>query len=150
MSWGFETQRDDSEDLEVYDWFKIFLDEKEYDKFRLRGADVPPSHGHVKNYYRDFLKKLYSHIKKILSAELPRLSFEEETIQFIFSVPTTWSPGVAEDLRTLAGEAGFGREGANHSLEVGLTEAEAAAVCTLGTESERYSVGSSPCFPGSD
>jgi hypothetical protein len=150
ISWGFETQQDDSEHLEVHDWFKIFLDQKEYEKFRLRGEEVPPSYEHVKKYYRDFLRKLYRHIKKILSAELPRLSFEEETIQFIFSVPTTWSPGVAEDLRALASEAGFGREGVNHSLEVGLTEAEAAAVCTLGTESERYSVSDSYYFPNSN
>ncbi|ETI22823.1 hypothetical protein G647_06899 [Cladophialophora carrionii CBS 160.54] len=139
--WGFDTQRDEIDDSEVHDWFKIFLDEKEFEKFRSRGDDVPPSHGHVKKYYRDFLRKLYAHIKKILSTELPALSFEDETIQFIFSVPTTWSPGVAEDLRVLAREAGFGHDGANHSVEIGLTEAEAAAVCTLGTETERYSNG---------
>ena len=140
ISWGFQTQQDDTDELEVHDWFKIFLDEREYDKFRSRGEEVPPSHGHVKRYYADFLKKLYAHVKKILSAELPSLSFEDETIEFIFSVPTTWSPGVAEDLRALAREAGFGRDGANHSVQIGLTESEAAAVCTLGTESERYSV----------
>ncbi|KIW66690.1 hypothetical protein PV04_05998 [Phialophora macrospora] len=139
--WGFDTQRDDIDDSEVHDWFKIFLDEREFEKFRSRGEDVPPSHAHVKRYYRDFLRKLYAHIKKILSTELPALSFEDETIQFIFSVPTTWSPGVAEDLRVLAREAGFGHDGANHVVEIGLTEAEAAAVCTLGTETERYADG---------
>ncbi|KIW94189.1 uncharacterized protein Z519_05505 [Cladophialophora bantiana CBS 173.52] len=138
--WGFQTQQED-EDLEVHDWFKIFLDKREYEKFRLRGEDVPPSHADVKSYYRDFLKMLYAHIKKMLGTELPALSFEDETIEFIFSVPTTWSPGVAEDLRTLAREAGFGQDGVNHSVEIGLTEAEAAAVCTLGTESERYTDG---------
>ncbi len=140
ISWGFQTQQDDTDELDVHDWFKIFLDEREYDKFRSRGEEVPPSHAHVKRYYRDFLTKLYAHVKKILSAELPALSFEDETIEFIFSVPTTWSPGVAEDLRALAREAGFGHGGANHTVKIGLTEAEAAAVCTLGTESERYSV----------
>lgn len=72
--------------------------------------------------------------------ELPALKFEDEIIEFIFSVPTTWSPGVAEDLRLLAKEAGFGQDSSSHSVEIGLTEAEAAAVCTLGTESERYGV----------
>jgi hypothetical protein len=95
----------------------------------------------VKRWYEDFLKKLYAHVKKMLSAELPALSFDDETIVFMFSVPTTWSPGVAEDLRKLARHAGFGQDGINHSVEVGLTEAEAAAVCTLGIESERYAVG---------
>lgn len=104
------------------------------------GEDVPPSHTHVKTYYTDFLKKLYAHIKKNLSIELPALKFEDETIEFIFSVPTTWSLGVAEDLRLLAQEAGFGQDSPSHSVQIGLTEAEAAAVCTLGTESERYGV----------
>jgi hypothetical protein len=141
FSWGFQTQQDDTEEAEVIDWFKIFLDEKEYEKARARGAtDIPPSHAQVERWYEDFLTKLYGHIKKMLSAELPALSFDDETIVFIFSVPTTWSLGVAEDLRKLACHAGFGQDGINHSVEVGLTEAEAAAVCTLGIESERYAV----------
>ncbi|KIV84831.1 hypothetical protein PV11_00585 [Exophiala sideris] len=142
ISWGFLTHREDGDDLEVHDWFKIYLDETEYhEAAKLSPETVPPTHAHVKAYYRDYLRKLYQHIRKVLSAELPAVGFEEETIEFIFSVPTTWSPGVAEDLRQLAREAGFDSGGSNHSVKIGLTEAEAAAVCSFSTQSGWFANG---------
>lgn len=141
ISWGFLTHREDGDDLEVHDWFKIYLDETEYHKAaKLDPEAVPPTHAHVKTYYRDYLRKLYQHIKKVLSAELPAVGFEKESIEFIFSVPTTWSPGVAEDLRQLAREAGFDSGSPNHSVKIGLTEAEAAAVCSFSTQSGWFAV----------
>lgn len=150
IAWGFQTQYEllpeewkpgqaQPQRREVHDWFKIFLDEKEYDKAAAVDRDaVPPSHTHVKTYYRDFMRQLYLHIRGCLQNSIPALSWEEETINFIFSVPTTWSAGTADDLKQLAKAAGF--EGPRHTVEIGLTEAEAAAVCTFSTQAGWYSV----------
>jgi len=118
ISWGFLSHRQDEGDEEVHDWFKILLDKTEYEKAkRSSPEDVPQSHDDVKKYYRDFVRKLYNHIRKFLEEELPAFGFQEETIQFIFSVPATWSPGVAEDPKQLAKEARFGKGGSSHSVE---------------------------------
>lgn len=56
------------------------------------------------------------------------MSWEEARIEFIFSVPTTWAPNpTVENFRSIVDRAGFGR-GFHHSVTIGLTEAEAAAV----------------------
>ena len=57
----------------------------------------------------------------------------------IFSVPTTWQWSIVEKFRTIAGRAGFGNAW-NHSLNIGLTEAEAVAVHTSIEASAIFSV----------
>jgi hypothetical protein len=56
--------------------------------------------------------------------------WEDANIEFIFSVPTTWKTvPTVERFRSIIQRAGFGNH-PNHRADIGLTEAEAAAVHT--------------------
>lgn len=138
-SWGFLTRQEDDQAL-VHEWFKTFFDEDVYNQARQVSSDlVPPSHADVKTYYRDFLKKLYPEIRRRLEDRVPE--WETASIEFLFSVPTTWTKiGLANEFRRLAREAGFGQDGRHHTVDVGLTEAEAAACHTFTAQSATYSV----------
>lgn len=142
-SWGFETRQEDFSDpeVDVAEWFKVYLDRKEY-----RDADNdswPRSHEDVKRAYRDFLQQLYMCIKQELqSAVLRGKSWEDASVEFIFSVPTTWTAiGLTNAFESLIRRSGFGSEGRGHKVVIGLTEAEAAAVHTFATEKATYSDG---------
>jgi hypothetical protein len=137
--WGFQTQIED-ERTQVHEWFKVFFDEAEYEKAKhLRPEDMPPNHAAVKRYYSDFLQCLYSEIKRALSDNVR--DWHSAHVEFLFSVPTTWTKtSLTQEFRRIAAEAGFGRDGPNHKLEVGLTEAEAAAVYTFNSQNAIYSV----------
>ena len=140
ISWGFQTQHEQDPDADIRDWFKVFFDETEYDRAKAKDPEsVPPSHADVKRYYEDFLRKLYPHIKKSLQDNVP--DWESAFIEFLFSVPTTWTKlGLTSDFKKLAKLAGFGRDGPKHIVDVSLTEAEAAAVHTFTAQSAVYSV----------
>lgn len=151
-SWGFETRQDDfsERDLDVAEWFKVYLDHKEYkehlDRKQYKDAaddSWPRSYEDVKRAYRDFLRQLYTCIREeIQSAVLRGTSWPDADIEFIFSVPTTWTAiAVTKTFEGLLHEAGYGSEGKNHKVVIGLTEAEAAAVHTFATEKETYSDG---------
>jgi hypothetical protein len=79
--------------------------------------------------YCDFFRFLYQTIQQKLQGELAN-RWEDANIEFIFSVPTTWRvvPTV-ERFRSTIERAGFGKH-PNHKADIGLTEAEAAAVHT--------------------
>ena len=82
--------------------------------------------------------------KSSLRSQVGRTTWRKARIEFSFSVPTTWtSVGVTKDFEKLAREAGFGAAGPAHSVSVGLTEAEAAAVYTFKAQSASYTVGRS-------
>lgn len=82
----------------------------------------------VEKWYRDYLKALYDHIKIQLGQQLSRGKWDDSRIVFSFSLPTTWTDkSIVERFRSLIKQAGYG-EHANHTVELGLTEAEAAAV----------------------
>ena len=77
----------------------------------------------------DFFRFLYQTIQQKLQGELAN-RWEDANIEFIFSVPTTWKPvPTVERFRSTIERAGFGRH-PNHRADIGLTEAEAAAVDT--------------------
>ena len=79
--------------------------------------------------YCDFFVFLYQTIQQKLQGELAN-RWEDANIEFIFSVPTTWKPvPTVERFRSIIERAGFGRH-PNHRADIGLTEAEAAAVHT--------------------
>jgi len=79
--------------------------------------------------YCDFFRFLYQTIQQKLQGELAN-RWEDANIEFIFSVPTTWKPvPTVERFRSTIERAGFGRH-PNHRVDIGLTEAEAAAVHT--------------------
>jgi hypothetical protein len=119
----------------------VFWDSTEYNKARNSGniPYLPPTHADVERYYRDFLSKLYPQIKKHLSDTVR--NWNTADIEFLFSVPTTWTKlGLTAKFKEVAMSAGFGRDGP-HTVDVSLTEAEAAAVHTFNTQNNLYEVG---------
>lgn len=65
------------------------------------------------------------------------------SVTFLFSVPTTWiKMDLINVFKAVIRTAGFGTEGARHTAEVDLTEAEAAAVATLKTSPVNFHMGS--------
>jgi hypothetical protein len=77
----------------------------------------------------DYFQLLYRSIEAKLRGELA-CRWEDATIEFIFSVPTTWNPHpTVERFRNIVIRAGF-EKNTNHTVTIGLTEAEAAAVHT--------------------
>jgi hypothetical protein len=78
-------------------------------------------------WYGDYLRKMYEYLSFKLGGELSGVDWEDAKIEFIFSVPTTWSTNTVEKFKRIVRQAGFGSH-QNHSLTIGLTEAEAAAV----------------------
>lgn len=149
ISWGFQTRLEDHNDpsIEIREWFKVALDHNEYAKYRAKDPkSVPRSHELVKHAYRDFLAFLYGYIVKTFESTnlLYGSSWRDAKIEFMFTVPTTWTAlGVTNTFESLIGEAGFGRDGADHTVSVGLTEAEAAAVHTFASQSNAYVVSQS-------
>ncbi|KAK3202688.1 hypothetical protein GRF29_154g387368, partial [Pseudopithomyces chartarum] len=132
--WGFqaETAQDQSgiED-ETREWFKIWLDEDLAQQARRTAKDPSkiPSLQEVEKWYCDYFQLLYRSIEARLRGEVAS-RWEDANIEFIFSVPTTWKPNpTVERFRKLAERAGFGKS-PSHSVVIGLTEAEAAAVHT--------------------
>lgn len=132
-SWGFLSEtasEQNAADKDYKDWFKTFLD-----PVRLREKQAedpvysPRSVGEVESWYEDYHRLLYKHIEFKLSAELAGAPWHSAYIEFIFSVPTTWAPQVVERYRSIVEKAGFA-QCRNHTLTIGLTEAEAAAVHT--------------------
>jgi hypothetical protein len=114
----------------------------------------------VQMWFTDFLTALRKHIIKHISEELeePGLGdWKSNTVEYIFSVPTSWNePKVVETFKEIVAKAGFGeekdssmktmagaREEKGHSVKIGLTEAEAAAVYTARSSKHRRPISSS-------
>lgn len=93
----------------------------------------------VERWYEDYLRSLYEWIEFSLSPQLHRTTWHNAKVEFIFSVPTTWNPLIVEKFRAIAAKAGYGKVW-NHSLKIGLTEAEAAAVHTSIEASATFNV----------
>lgn len=159
-SWGFlaETAQEQSgSGDEIREWFKIQLDEHVLEQMRKSRSDpseVPSIHEVERLYvdccigpapaqlysYTDYFRFLYRTIESRLKSELAS-SWEDAKIEFIFSVPTTWQPNpTVERFRNIVSRAGFGQH-YTHSAEIGLTEAEAAAVHTARNTPAIFKVG---------
>jgi hypothetical protein len=131
-SWGFLSEtvaETTADDKEYKEWFKTCLDPE---KLRLKQQEdpngAPASLKEVERWYGDYLRKMYEYLAFKLGGELSGVNWEDARIEFIFSVPTTWAPvPTVENFKRIARLAGFGLH-RDHTLEVGLTEAEAAAV----------------------
>lgn len=83
----------------------------------------------VEKHYEDFLRLLYRHVEFKLGPEIQGATWQTAKIEFVFGVPTTWKPPVVETFRSSIDRAGFG-SWPGHTVSMGLTEAEAAAVHT--------------------
>jgi hypothetical protein len=132
-SWGFmsETRAEqNSNDREYCDWFKTFLDPAVLKQAQLKDPqNSPKSQADVDRWTEDYMRLLYQHVEFKLSGELPsHKPWPLAKVEYMFSVPTTWAPNpTVEKFKSIASRAGFGSQ-PNHTLTVGLTEAEAAAV----------------------
>jgi len=116
--------------VQCKEYFKIFLDPKEFQRVMQKAPEIAPaSMEEVEKMYTDYLTCLYNHISSTLSVqEFPDRPWAKVAVNFIFSVPTTWtSQSVVERFRRITQAAGFGSV-TSHQVIVGLTEAEAAAV----------------------
>ncbi|PVH93403.1 hypothetical protein DM02DRAFT_619306 [Periconia macrospinosa] len=131
-SWGFASEttiETTATDKEYKEWFKTCLDPVRLAKRQEEDPEEAPKNiQEVEKWYEDYMRKMYEYLSFKLGGELSGTTWEEARIEFIFSVPTTWPPiPVVENFRRIATLAGFGSI-KSHSVSIGLTEAEAAAV----------------------
>ncbi|ORY19169.1 hypothetical protein BCR34DRAFT_472143 [Clohesyomyces aquaticus] len=131
-SWGFLSEtitETTGEDRDYKEWFKTSLDPYKLGQKQAEDPEgAPSSLAEVQKWYEDYLRKMYEYLQFKLYAEISGSSWRDARIEFIFSVPTTWAPNpTVENFRAIIGRAGFGQH-ANHTVTIGLTEAEAAAV----------------------
>ena len=132
-SWGFLSEtvsEQTSADKEYKGWFKTYLDPLRLiqAQFEDRGG-TPKSNAEVEKCYEDYLRMLHRHVEFKLGPEIQGATWQNAKVEFIFGVPTTWKPTVVETFRTVIQRAGFG-SWPDHTVTMGLTEAEAAAVHT--------------------
>jgi hypothetical protein len=134
VAWGHLCSNfEDGCGVQTHQLFKNLLDP------RLQAFNIQPGVPRVeiqdvKLWCTDFLRQLHQYIKEFISGIPGMSSVWEGTVEFVFSVPTTWEKqGMAEDLKDIALDAGFGSGSREHSVGV-LTEAKATTMCTLGSD----------------
>ncbi|KAI9738416.1 MAG: hypothetical protein M1834_008919 [Cirrosporium novae-zelandiae] len=122
-TWGFLCEPiQDDEEFDIKELFKLHLDPQ------YRDEDA----GHMstkdaRRAFEDYISCIHSHIEKFFDDRFSEWRYQ--VVEFIFSVPTTWkSAGMMNDLEDIIERAGFGGDGDMHRFNIGLTEAEAAAV----------------------
>ncbi len=120
-TWGFLCdQEDDNSDIKEF--FKLHLDPR----YRDERSDAPQLED-ARRWFQDYLRCIHNHIEETFSDSFPRWKLQK--VEFIFSVPTTWkNPSMIAETEKLIKGAGFGDDGPHHRVNIGLTEAEAAAV----------------------
>ncbi len=120
-NWGFLCDQED-EEADILACFKLHLDPE----YRDPRPDAP-KRKEVKQWFKDYLRSLHDHIEEFFSNSYPR--WRSQRTSFVFSVPTTWrNPAMIAATKSIIEDAGFGSDGLDHRVEIGLTEAEAAAV----------------------
>ncbi|MCJ1387118.1 hypothetical protein MMC17_010247 [Xylographa soralifera] len=132
VAWGYlcDDSLSISNNGEVYrvEWFKPYLDSSRLTAWQKIDKEAP-SMEEIKQWYKDYLRYLYKHIQWTI--EQRRGAWKDQQIQFLFSLPTTWtSMATIEDFRDMINSAGYCNGGSKHSALVGLTEAQAAAAYT--------------------
>lgn len=119
--WGFLCDQE-SEDTDFLGYFKLHLDPS----FSDPRPDAPTLE-QARKWFQDYLRCIHDHIEQSFSDAFPR--WKTQRTEFVFSVPTTWkNPSMINDTEKLIRGAGFGGDGHDHRANIGLTEAEAAAV----------------------
>lgn len=143
-SWGFQCNERDRNDptKTLRDWFKPLLESKHLNQKNqtLAEAGYPTqSEADVTRWLEDYLSQIYRQTKQEISSQY---NWETSTVVFIFSLPTTWSSHamIERKFKNSIFRAGFGSVGPNHTVELGLTEAEAAAVYTADAGQNLYQV----------
>ncbi|RFN45348.1 hypothetical protein FIE12Z_10413 [Fusarium flagelliforme] len=147
-AWGFQC-RHLAED-EKWKLFKLLLDptvhQEQLDQKAIatrrkkngkgNGSWIPEEMKEVRKIVVQYLTQIYIHISQTIPQLIESDSFSQELrdktwasmkVEFTFSTPTTWVAPVSQCFRSLVLKAGFGQHD-THSVILGLTEAEAAAV----------------------
>ncbi|RFU33131.1 hypothetical protein B7463_g3151, partial [Scytalidium lignicola] len=124
QKWGFLCPDDIEPGVVHREWFKRYLDPAKLAKEQQENPNTAP--------------ESMTEVKKWLEGS----SWNDSKIEFLFSLPTTWtSPSLIEEFRTIIRGAGYGSGGIKHTVEIGLTEAEAAAVYTAKNQTASYKEG---------
>jgi hypothetical protein len=142
--WGFlcDNDDDDSQADEVFECFKIFLDQESIDTARKNGVrDIPGTVEEAGRLITDYLRQVYGQIKHSIEANTG--SWKDKRVEFIFSLPTTWQAlSITTDFEKAIRAAGFGQENSDkHIAKLELTEAEAAAVFVVANPAVRLGNG---------
>ena len=120
-AWGFLCD-EEGEDTDIIGYFKLHLDPTYSDP----RPDAPKLE-QARRWFTDYLRCIHDHIEDTFSNSFPR--WRSLRTEFVFSVPTTWkNPSMIAETEKLIKTAGFGNDGPDHRVNIGLTEAEAAAV----------------------
>ena len=132
--WGFLCD-EDSGDPGLVELFKLHLDPS----FRQDPRPDRPTTQQARQYYLDYLRNIHDHIAIVFSNAIP--GWKTQKVDFIFSVPTTWKdPSMIAEIKQLLRRAGFENQGSDHRANIGLTEAEAAAVYAAKQQYKRGDV----------
>ncbi|KAH0558730.1 hypothetical protein GP486_004627 [Trichoglossum hirsutum] len=138
FSWGFQCPLpgEAKHETSVKEHFKLYLDPEYLERAFKGDPDLAPGTiKDVQNWFRDFFSELCKHIECYFSDMFPE-EWETGKVEYIFSVPTTWKKKpVIENFEEIVKKAGFGSK-KNHSVTIGLSEAEAAAIYTAMYPSE--------------
>jgi hypothetical protein len=123
VSWGFMADTcQGSEHYRCEELFKLYLDPDFNDP-----NEGAPSVQEARKWFTDYLSCLCQSIDRHLRDTIPR--YDSKHVEFLFSVPTTWkNPAMIAEIKDLIHKAGFGGNHSRHTVDVTLTEAEAAAV----------------------
>lgn len=132
LAWGFHAETSTGQNRESFrEWFKTLLDPVCLARHKVLDHGDETTQEEIQSWYYDFFTVLYNHIKQKLGPEMLELNWATAHIEFLFSVPTTWSPQVVEGFRRIIRNAGFVNPlNEKHEVIISMTEPEAAAVHT--------------------
>lgn len=132
LAWGFHAESSTGQYRENFrEWFKTHLDPACLTRHKFLDHDDETTQEDIQRWYCDFFAVLYNHIKQKLTSEMLEIHWASAHIEFLFSVPTTWSPQIVESFRGIIRHAGFNNPlNKNHVVTISMTEPEAAAVYT--------------------
>jgi hypothetical protein len=139
--WGFLCEGREY-DAHRKEWFKTYLDPAKLHNFRQKSPNEAYDMSDIREWYTLYLRNLYEHIRATVIRT--HSHWERLAIDFVFSVPSTWaSLSIPRDFEELIKQAGFADGGQNrsHTVEIGLTEPQAAAVYTMRDSSRQFYVG---------
>ncbi|KAI6752045.1 hypothetical protein HG531_006741 [Fusarium graminearum] len=144
IKWGFLCESID--ETEKWKLFKLLLEPATYQKESRPEVRVPWIPGTVHDVHGlvvEYLRQIYIHISTIIpelikqkdqfSATLRNKTWDSMKVEFVFSTPAQWEAPVSQCFRRLIFRSGFGNIN-NHSVVLGLTESEAAAVFTCNAQ----------------
>ncbi|KAJ5893488.1 hypothetical protein N7495_005179 [Penicillium taxi] len=118
--WGFQCDQE-QKSSHVKEFFKLHLAPQYHDDY-----SGLPTRQEAQKWFQDYIQCLYRHVVTHFQSTIPQ--FVSRHVEFIFSVPTTWKDvRMIEETRRLL-ESSISAKTPMHSVSIGLTEAEAAAV----------------------